>query len=210
MPRLHSYVVEHDHGFAPNPFGGWCTLANCKPGIRAKAEVGDLIAGTGSAGAQLAGHLIYWMRVEEVTTFEQYWDDPRFRYKRPVLNGSRMQQFGDNIYSRDHAGLIRQADSFHSQEGGTLSPENLVRDTKATNRVLIGKDFTYYGRAALVVPTDLRFMVHRGQGHKNRFEPDEVAKVQAWLEALPDRGICGDPVRWRLMPAKPSRASLKN
>ena len=27
MPKLFSYVVDHDLGFAPNPFGGFCTLA---------------------------------------------------------------------------------------------------------------------------------------------------------------------------------------
>jgi len=30
MPRLFSYVVDHDYGFAPNPSGGFCTLAKCK------------------------------------------------------------------------------------------------------------------------------------------------------------------------------------
>ena len=27
---LFSYVVARDTGFAPNPSGGYCTLANCK------------------------------------------------------------------------------------------------------------------------------------------------------------------------------------
>lgn len=30
MARLFSYVVEHDEGRSPNPFGSYCTLANCK------------------------------------------------------------------------------------------------------------------------------------------------------------------------------------
>ena len=32
MAKLFSYVVDHDYGFAPNPFGGFCTLAKCKYG----------------------------------------------------------------------------------------------------------------------------------------------------------------------------------
>ena len=42
---IHTYVVQHDKGFAPNPFWGICTLACCKPRIRAKASVGDIILG---------------------------------------------------------------------------------------------------------------------------------------------------------------------
>lgn len=33
---LFSYIVRWDHGFAPNPFHGICSLATCKPGIRKK------------------------------------------------------------------------------------------------------------------------------------------------------------------------------
>jgi len=38
---LYSYVVRYDSGFAPNPFGGYCTLATCKPEIRKTAQLGD-------------------------------------------------------------------------------------------------------------------------------------------------------------------------
>jgi len=62
MPRLYSYVVDHDLGFAPNPFGGCCTLAKCKYGSKRRnivemAETGDWIAGTGGADlSKSAGH----------------------------------------------------------------------------------------------------------------------------------------------------------
>ena len=48
MTRLYSYVVVSDHGFAPNPFHGYCTLANCKPRIRGSAQPGDWILGSAS------------------------------------------------------------------------------------------------------------------------------------------------------------------
>lgn len=54
VPTLFSYVVDHDHGFAPNPYGGYCTLVHCKFGgergrqnIVEMAKVGDWIVGTG-------------------------------------------------------------------------------------------------------------------------------------------------------------------
>lgn len=80
MPKLFSYVVDHDLGFAPNPFGGFCTLAKCKYGGKKRnivelAEVGDWIAGTGAADIRKsAGHgkLIYAMRVDEIIPLDQY------------------------------------------------------------------------------------------------------------------------------------------
>lgn len=33
MATLFSFVVNHDYGFAPNPFGG-CKLAKCKHGSK--------------------------------------------------------------------------------------------------------------------------------------------------------------------------------
>ena len=61
---MFSYVVARDFGFAPNPFFGVCTLATCKPKIRAAAEVGDWIIGTGSAERKRSGHVVYAMEVE--------------------------------------------------------------------------------------------------------------------------------------------------
>ena len=80
MPRLFSYVVDHDYGYAPCPFGGYCTLAKCKYGSKKRnivelAEEGDWIAGTGGADlGKSAGHgkLIYAMRVDEIVPLGDY------------------------------------------------------------------------------------------------------------------------------------------
>lgn len=80
MPNLFSYVVDHDHGYAPNPEGGFCTLAKCKYGSKKRnivelAEVGDWIAGTGGVIlSKSAGHgkLIYAMRVDEKIPLAEY------------------------------------------------------------------------------------------------------------------------------------------
>lgn len=80
MPKLFSYVVDHDCGFAPNPFEGFCALAKCKPGTSKRnivelAEFGDWIAGT--CGVDLSkrtghGKLIYAMRVDEIFPLNEY------------------------------------------------------------------------------------------------------------------------------------------
>jgi len=83
---LYSYVVDHDHGFAPNPFGKYCTLVHCKfakggkRNVVEKANVGDWIMGTGGESSDSAGNgrIIYLMRVDEKLLFDHYMRDTRF------------------------------------------------------------------------------------------------------------------------------------
>jgi len=78
--RLCSYTITHDAGFAPNPFGEYCTVAACTPnhqGVR--LHRGDWLAG--HATADRGQGLIYAMKVTEVLNFDAYYNDPRFEYK---------------------------------------------------------------------------------------------------------------------------------
>lgn len=88
MTTLFSYVVDHDEGFAPNPFGGFCTLAKCKyrkgnrRNIVELAQIGDWVAGTGGQNLKKSagnGKLIYAMRVDEKLTLAAYYVDLRFQ-----------------------------------------------------------------------------------------------------------------------------------
>lgn len=70
--RLFSYCIPHDHGAAPNPFWGVCTLTICKPGIRRVAQVGDWVVGVGSVnvgGKDYSGKLVYVMKVTKRLLF---------------------------------------------------------------------------------------------------------------------------------------------
>jgi hypothetical protein len=99
--NCYSYVIPRDFGFAPNPFGGFCTLATCKPRIRKAAVKGDWILGTGSAVNKQTGRIVYLMNVDLKLTFDQYWHDARFQFKKPIMNGSLKLMYGDNIYHRN-------------------------------------------------------------------------------------------------------------
>ena len=194
--RLHSYVVNHDIGFAPNPFFGFCTLATCKQQIRRVAELDDWIVGTGAAKNRRTGYLVYAMRVTEVLSFDEYWNDERFIWKRPNLSGSRKHRFGDNVYHRDTSGDWIQEDSRHSRADGSPELVHLKRDTSLTERVLISNDFVYFGATGPRLPeTDWGFSVLSGRGHRNRFQTDQVDTVVAWLNGL-ERGIKGMPFDW--------------
>jgi len=94
------------------------------------------------------------MKVTEKTTFQEYWDNPRFNLKKPVRNGSRVQMLGDNIYHKDFHGNWIQEDSHHSNIDGTFNINNMNRDTGKTDSVLISNCFFYFGSMAIDVDLD--------------------------------------------------------
>ncbi len=201
MAKLYSYVVARDYGFAPNPFNEWCTLATCKPGIRRTASIDDWVVGTGSTENGKVDCLVYAMRVCETMTFNEYWQDARFRNKRPNLYGSMRQSFGDNIYHRDSdSEQWQQEDSHHSYRHGEINCLNIDNDTKA-DRVLISDEFIYWGKSGPKVPkfqnTDIR---KKGSGHKCRFPEKAVNEFINWFRAQHNQGYCGEPFDWPKSP----------
>lgn len=164
MSKVYMYVVDRDFGFAPNPFHGTCTLATCKPPIRKGAAVGDWVIGMGGGRLKATGRCVYAMEVTGAVTFNQYWNGPEFRDKRPVRNGSKVMMLGDNIYHRPEgeAGW-RQLDSHHSLGDGTPNPLNVGKDTKV-DRVLISEHFFYFGKRAPGTPAEIL----KNLGFKNR------------------------------------------
>lgn len=198
--RLFSYVVARDFGFAPNPFGGVCTLATCKPDIRQRAMVGDWIAGIASLADSRAPSLTYVMRVDEVLTYDAYWEDPRFQSKKPSSFGSVKQLFGDNIYRRDTRGAWLQADSHHSLNNGAPNPRNIINDTKSLG-VLVGRRFAYWGSQARAVPD--RFLNFDGhtlrlnRGYKTNFPDEFVQAFVIWFESLGEQGFFAPPAKWQ-------------
>ena len=186
MPRLYSYVVMHDSGFAPNPFYGFCTLATCKPQIRKTARPGDWILGTVSKSVSPEPRLIYAMRVTETLSYTEYWCDARFRKKRSD-NGAAC---GDNMYCRDADGQWHQGPGYHG-------PDAIGHDTQ-TDRVLVSDDFIYWGSAAPFLPLFAEMDIRAGRGHKCHFPEDTIQACISWLRDCQDRGhtgYCGQPTR---------------
>lgn len=178
--RIFRYVVRHDSGAAPNPFGGWCSLAVCKPSIRRTAQVGDWIIGLRSRATD---QVIYAMQVQERLTFGQYWHDRRFRDKRPDRCIC-----SDNIYQPTPSGSLALV-------------RNAVHDASAFERdtggqwVLVSKQFWYFGGQSPQLPTDLVHLVHSTQGHAlnvNRRDGD-IEALALWLRHWPT-GLHGQPI----------------
>jgi Nucleotide modification associated domain 2 len=196
--RLHSYVVARDYGFAPNPFFGICTLATCKPVIRGAAAIGDWVVGTGSRGYRLEGRLVYAMEVATILDYDEYWDNPQYRSKRPNLRGSIKQAYGDNIYhlSGPGGGWL-QANSHHSNPDGSPNRANTAHDTQ-TPKVLLGTQFVYWGASGPIIPARFRrpIDVCAQRGHKSNFPGEFVTSFVKWVGSSGVRGYAGRPAEF--------------
>jgi Nucleotide modification associated domain 2 len=190
-----------------------CTLATCKPKIRKTAQVDDWIVGMGGAKLKAVGRCIYAMQVTDTRTFDAYWDDPVFHCKRPVRNGTRKTIMGDNIYHRLTGAVAwTQEDSHHSQVDGSPEPSNINNDTQ-TNRVLISRNFYYFGSSAPLIPHQvLDQLGYRNQRAHRKF-PSE--KAQPLLECIQAeyRGwancVMGDPYQFMESGARYSKSRDK-
>lgn len=200
MNKFSSYSIDRDYGFAPNPFWGYCTLATCKPVLRGHVSVGDYVAGFGGKNTGQLHKLIYLMKVEEIMTFSDYWNDPRFQNKKPSIYGSLKTQYGDNIYHQDANGNWIQANSHHSLP----SSPNLVNQKNDTSydAVLIShKEWWYFGDQAIELPACFNCFIHK-RGHKNFYNSEDFMKLVSYVaDHYPSRGRSGDPNKWKSIKA---------
>ena len=194
-----SYKMEHDYGLAPNPFGAYCTLAVCKSSIRnnRRLKIDDWIIGTGSVELKTLHKLIFIMQVGEKLTFNQYWADPRFQYKRPILNGSLLQLYGDNFYHQNPTTEEWvQENSAHSLEGGLLNIDQLQRDTGG-QFVLISQNFYYFGDQSVQIQDKHLPICNEGRDMKSPSIPIDIADdFIRWVQRNFTQGIHGDPISW--------------
>lgn len=189
--KLYSYVIPRDYGFAPNPYFNYCTLATCKPVIRRCAQLGDWVAAFGAAGSPVHEKLVVLMRVEETLSFDEYWEDERFRCKRPVFNKGVMHMYGDNIYH--HVGEEwMQEFSHHSMPDGSINYVNLDRDTQ-TDRVLISQDYYYFGNNAIDMPQRFETLIRKGRNHIVCKDEAIINNFISYIRETCDRRIYGIP-----------------
>ena len=191
--KLYSYIVKHDTGFAPNPFWGYCTVACCKPEIRRTAHVGDWVVGL-TPKAQ-GNHIVYFMRVDEILSFDAYWRDRRFGIKRPRYDDGLPCQNGDNIYEPQPSGEYRQLRSWHSlpEHGDRENPKRKAHDLDG-RRVLVSETFAYFGSKPLELPEALQGLIV-GRGHRCMFS-DEVKTGFIRFTGSTGFGVHAAPRSW--------------
>ena len=198
MMHLFSYRVEHDFGLAPNPFGGTISFAVCRGDIRSNKfmQIGDWLVGTGSVSMKNEGRLIYAMKVEEIISFDEYWNDPRFQYKKPYLKGTLVQMYGDNFYHTVDERMVQEP-SAHSNPDLEQRIKLYNKDVKG-KRVLLSKTFYYFGDNCPLIPTELQTICSSGRSYKyKKITEEQIKSFVSWLESNYSVGIHGDPCNWK-------------
>lgn len=200
--------MDHDFGFAPNPFWGVMTLATCKSSIRSSSrlKIGDLVIATGGCALKkYIKHLIFAMKVEEIITFDQYWDNPNFQCKKPIFNGSVMQMYGDNVYhTNPQTGEVIQERCAHTVEGKNPKDTKQYGCDIRGKKVLISRNFYYFGANALELPDKFKCMASSVRNMQcNHVNEETAKKFEDWLQSNYKVGIHGDPINWQKFPFKP-------
>lgn len=195
------YKMDHDYGFAPNPFHGVLTLATCKgTQIRNNShlQIGDWIIGLGSVSMGNLGRIIFAMQVDEKITFDQYWEDDRFAVKKPIINGTLVQMYGDNCYHTED-GKVVQEHCAHRKSARVVNAEHRRRDSKG-KYVLLAHRFYYFGDQCPEIPEKFSYILNNSRGTKFWDLAGDDTKINAFIQWLDDtfgQGIHGDPCNWK-------------
>ncbi len=182
--HIFSYVITHDSGFAPNPFGGFLTLATCKPRIRSQASKGDFIVGTGSSRTVGSQTMVYAAQISDVITLEEYGSEEKYQVKRPASRSEWWRKHGDNIYVNVDGKWTQRRNVHHFEK-------DVEHDLSGKN-VLVCQRFWYFGENAIEIPNELTEIIKTGPGHKRIKDRSFVKQFVNWLNSLPE-GIHGDP-----------------
>ena len=182
--RLCSYVVRTDTGFAPNPFGQYCTAAACTPNHQGvQLHPGDWLVG--HEPIRRGNKLVYAMEISEVLDFNTYFTDSRFEYKKPRPGSDWQTQCGDNIYYVER-GKWRQAWSpFHKKEQFEQDISN--------PKVFIAEEFFYLGEHAVSIPSQFSEIIRKTQGCRCRYPAALVSSFVEWLQNRYSPGMYGLP-----------------
>jgi hypothetical protein len=183
VPTLFTYTIPIDDGAAPNPFGGMCTLAICKPGIRRVAKKGDWVVGLGSKNApsgDLSKRIVYAMRVQKTMSLEDYDKTARRKWKHriPKMDSPDIfRRLGDCIYDYSKSANPRQRRGVHGHN-------NKKTDLSGEN-ALVSRDFYYFGRNAIKLPRKFHRICHQTQGHRSTSNDEYFARFERWIRKQP-------------------------
>jgi hypothetical protein len=180
--KLYSYCLRYDGGSAPNPFWGTCTLVICKPAIRRTAQIGDWVAGLGSANSpigDISTCVVYAMKVTGKMTLKQY-----DRFCQAHLPGKLPQR-----HSQDSR--LQNGDCIYDYSGGeypvvrpAVHNECHREHDLGGKYALLSTHFYYFGSQPVSLPEYLHPIIHRTQGHKSHQNQPYAQIFVDWIEGL--------------------------
>ena len=172
-----------DRGSAPNPFGGICTLALCKPQIRKYCEIGDWVLGFGSKQLDHENKMIYAMKVDDKMTFEEYdkFCNNQYRIKLPEHSTQ-----GDCIlYKVDCSNTYKQREN-------VLHTYEIIQHEISSEFVLLSKQYYYFGDNAVEIPQHINPISPIGRGYQSVKNQQYVNEFEEWINTF-EIGIHGYP-----------------
>lgn len=180
MNKIYFYKLTHDSGAAPCVVRGLLSLAICKPMIRIKANVGDLIFGFAANSLRADNRLIY---IAEVTDKSLDY----YKMERFVKRADCIYEWKDGKYRR------REHAKFHER------PEDIIHD--------LGKG---YERAQVLLSTKFRYFGSNGTDEYKRTFPrimQAVKKLGRGFRVQLDEDLRKDLLRlkadqWKSVPNK--------
>ncbi len=199
--RLFTYKMTHDTGFAPNPFHGILTLANCKPYMRKTKNTGDWIAGFSSKELNNddVGYerLVYLMKVTARIEYREYWNNTLYKLKKPNnLSSNIIERAGDNIYKPTIKNAKLYTDFVQIENCNHTVEKDQKSDLNGVN-VLVSNLFYYFGLSPLIIDKKIRPNVPKGPTTYGYKTPNEIAKkfIMSIKEKYP-KGIINMPHKW--------------
>ncbi len=199
--RLFSYKMTHDTGFAPNPFGGFMTLATCKPRIREYKKIGDWIAGFTSK--KLNGdsvgkeRLVYLMQITNKISFAEYWENPEYEHKKSQSDSDViLMKRGDNIYAPI---VDKPMIASHFKLMSILNHKEINQTKDLSGKyVLISEKFYYFGSEPINIPENKRPKVPKGQSSHGvkTHDVDIAKKFISFIASKYEPGLYNHPKEW--------------
>jgi hypothetical protein len=141
--------------------------------------------------------VIYWMRVSEALSFDEYWNDARFAAKHPQIPGPKMRMVGDRTY-RHEVGSDRwlfDLSMHYLPPAAQGAGGHVARDT-AVDRILLGDAFTYWGDTGPKVPDPLLGLFPNPRGQKKPPAGPLLTELHQLIDLDNPLGVVGDPADW--------------
>jgi hypothetical protein len=192
MSRVYLYKLVTDNGGAPCIYRGKLSLAICKPMMRSKAKVGDLVFGFAANSLDKTNRLIYAAHVTKKLSNGRYFKDKRY-FKR-----------GDCIY-KFAAGRFRwkKGAQHHGPKDRFHDLGSYPKYMRAS--VLMSSDFRYFGKAGndkykMCFPRVKRAVEQLGRGHRVRHSAalqDELFAMGDWVWHSTRKKVLGPPTHAR-------------
>jgi hypothetical protein len=175
-PRVYRYVLKGDSGMAPNPRGGFISLATCKPKLRCTAGEGDWVIGNypspHNQRIAWAGKIERTVSVHDYSTGYPSREDALYRLD---LEGELERIPGKN-------------DWYHRGE------EEQRKDKEGRVLVFDPRSSWYFGEDGRPLPDKLHHLIAFNQGHRVKDRrPGDLDELLAWLHEQAPPGIHGEP-----------------